>query len=70
MYEYNYIKYYEITVNTNNISLNCLNNNNIIIDDIEDEFGVNINEVNLDEYEDENNDILDDEEEQEENEEH
>ena len=52
-----------------------MSNNNIIIDDIEDEYGIDMNEDNLNEYEEEieyneeDNDIFDDEEVQEENEE-
>lgn len=67
MYENNYGKKDEANSNINNISFNDLNNNNIIIDDIDEEYGIN-KENCLNESEDENMDIFYDDFEYEENE--
>ena len=62
MYEYNYVKNDEINRNINNITFNDLNNNNFIIDNSEEEYGINKEDC-LNESEDENMDIFDDEDE-------
>ena len=67
MYENNYGENDEANSNINNISFNDLNNNNFIIDDIEEEYGIN-KENCLNESEDENMDIFSDDFEYEENE--
>ena len=67
MYENNYGKKDEANSNINNISFNDLNNNNIIIDGIDEEYGIN-KENCLNESENENMDIFYDDFEYEENE--
>ncbi len=56
MYEYNYIINPEIKKIINNILLNDLSNSNIIIDDIIEEYGIDINEDNLNKIEDKEED--------------
>jgi len=56
IYEYNYITNTKIKKIINNISLSDLSNNNIIKDDIVEEYGIDIKEYNLNKIEDEEND--------------